>query len=43
MRVTSFEYDVLEEDQAKSINEIFGLIAETNAYKEAIGIEIYED
>jgi hypothetical protein len=43
MRVTSFEYDVLEEDQAKSINEIFTLIAETNTYKEAIGIEIYED
>ncbi len=39
---TSFVYDVLEEDQTKSVNELFSLIKETNAYKEAIGIEIYE-
>lgn len=39
---TSFVYDVLEEDQTKSVNEIFRIIEETNTYKEAIGIEIYE-
>tara|TARA_R100001198_G_C5238005_1_gene215601 strand:- start:624 stop:887 length:264 start_codon:yes stop_codon:yes gene_type:complete len=39
----SFVYDVLEEDQTKDINELFSLIKETNTYKEAIGIEIYED
>ncbi len=40
---TSFVYDVLEADQTKSVNEIFRLIEETNVYKEATGIEIYED
>jgi ketol-acid reductoisomerase len=38
----SFVYAVLPDDQSKPVDEIFLKIKETNAYKEAIGIEVYE-